>query len=125
MSSRKSSKSQKVLSRAENGAIVDHSKYIKTYRHHIMRVMRAIESGSVEEIDLEKMRNFLQMSLALMETAPMHQIQGAWRHAEILAFEHGGVADADSDIGEDHEVILGDTKLKEVERSEYKPLLAN
>jgi len=116
----RSRKSQKVLSRAEGGVIIDHSRYIKTYRHHITRVMRAIEGGTVDETDLEKLRNFIQMSLALMETAPIHQIQGAWRHAEILAFTHNDVADAD-----DHQVVLGDTVPNLVERKDHKPLAAN
>lgn len=103
-------KSQKKLSQAENGQIVNHAAYIKTYRSNVMRVMRDIENGTVSIEDLAKLRNFLQMSFALMETAPVHQIQSAWRHVEILAFQHQQVEDV-----EDYAGVLGKTEFKQAE----------
>lgn len=100
------SKSLKRLSQAEGGQVIDHSHYIKTYRTNVMRVMRDIEAGTVNLEDLEKLRNFCQMAVSLMETAPIHQIQAAWRHTEILAFAHEQVEDADSDF----KVVPGDTQ---------------
>jgi hypothetical protein len=103
-------KSQKKLSQAENGQIVNHATYIKTYRTNVMRVMRDIEKGTVSIEDLAKLRNFLQMSFSLMETAPIHQIQSAWRHVEILAFTHQQVEDV-----EDYAGVLGKTEFNQVE----------
>lgn len=110
-------KSNKVLSRAENGQIIDHSKYIKTYRHHVLRVIRSIESGTVTVEDLAKLRNFVQMSLALMEHAPMTQIQQAWRHVEILAFAQEQVEEL-----EDYVSVAGPTEFqqKHIEGSPIK-----
>jgi len=115
-----SSRSNKKLSKAEGGQIIDHSRYMKTYRHHVMRILREIREGRVNEEDLDKLQNFCQMSFSLMETAPMHQIQGAWRHAEILAFEHGQVEDADGrqegPTTDETQVVLGPTEFKQVQR---------
>ena len=102
----KYSKSQKKLSQAENGQIVDHARYIKTYRYQVTRVLRDIEAGTVNVEDLEKLRNFCQMSISLMETAPIHQIQSAWRHTEIVAFAHNEVEDADTP---DYGVVMAET----------------
>lgn len=101
-------KSQKKLSQAENGQIVNHARYIKTYRSNVMRVMRDIEKGTVSIEDLAKLRNFLQMSFALMETAPIHQIQSAWRHVEILAFTHDQTEDL-----EDYAGVVGQTEMQQ------------
>jgi hypothetical protein len=100
--------SQKKLSRAENGQIVNHQQYVKTYRHHVMRVIRDIEEGKVNIEDLAKLRNFCQMSFALMEQAPVAQIQAAWRFMEILTFQHSQAEDL-----EDYAGVLGQTEMKQ------------
>lgn len=97
------SRKSKKLNKAEEGQVVDHTKYMKTYRHHVTRILRDIEAGSVDEVDMDKFRNFIQMSLALMETAPVSQIQAAWRHAEILSF---------TQPEPDTEIIRGETKMQ-------------
>lgn len=103
-------KSQKKLSQAENGQIINHAQYIKTYRNNVMRVMRDIEKGTVSIEDLAKLRNFLQMSLSLMETAPVHQIQSAWRHMEILTFQHDQAENLDDYAG-----VVGQTEMQQQE----------
>jgi hypothetical protein len=103
-----SKKSNRQLSKAENGQIRDHSHYMKTYRSNVMRVLRDVRAGKVSEEDLDKLQNFCQMSLSLMETAPMHQIESAWRHAEILAFTHEQV--------EDVEIVPGQTEPQRIVR---------
>jgi hypothetical protein len=83
-----STKRKQKLSRAENGKIIDHGAYIFTYRSHVTRVLKDIESGTVSEEDFAKLHNFCRMALSLMETAPISQIQAAWRQCEILDFVH-------------------------------------
>jgi hypothetical protein len=106
-------RSAKVMSRGQNGEIIDHTKYIKTYRHHVMRVIRNIESGTVDGDDMDKLRNFCLMALALMDTVPISQIQGAWRDAEILSFEHPAVAEV--------EAVHAITEYQRVERASVIP----
>lgn len=103
------SRSNKKLSKAEGGQIIDHQKYIKSYRSNVMRVIRDIEAGTVSELDLEKIRNFCQMSLALMDVVPMHVIQSAWRNAEILSF----VNEPTEDPATDTEVVRGETPFQQ------------
>lgn len=79
---------EKKLNRALDGTQKDHAKYVRTYRHHVMRVVRDIEQGTVSIEDLAKLRNFCQMAVTLMEQAPITLIQAAWRDTEILAFVH-------------------------------------
>jgi hypothetical protein len=94
-----------LLNRSLNGAPRDHQKYIKTYRYHVMRVVRDIEAGTVSVEDLAKLRNFCQMAITLMEKASMTLIEQAWRDTEILAFVH----DSDDDTG----VVLKDGTVVE------------
>lgn len=84
----------KILNRSLNGAPRDHAKYIRTYRHHVMRVISDIEAGNVAVEDMAKLRNFCQMAITLMEKAPMTLIEQAWRDTEILSFVHDGDGDA-------------------------------
>ncbi len=79
-----------------------------------MRILREIRAGNIDEMDLDKLQNFCQMSLSLMALAPMTQIQSAWRHAEILAFEHGQVEDVEG--RQDTEIVAGETVPKQEQR---------
>lgn len=72
---------------------IDHAKYVRNYKHQVMRVVRDIESGTVSEEDLAKLRNYCQMSLRLMEKSTMSQIQAAWRDVEITAFVHDSISE--------------------------------
>jgi hypothetical protein len=76
------------LNKSTSGQPVDHRKYIKNYRNNVVRVLNSIRSGAVSEDDMDRLHNFCQMALALMETAPMAQIEKAWQHAELMSFEH-------------------------------------
>lgn len=96
----------KKMNVVEGGAVRNHQQYIKTYRHHVQRVLRTIRDGVVTEDDLDRLTNFCQMAVTLMEGAPMRQIEDAWRTTELLAFEHADLQ---------HEVVLGDTVPKVVE----------
>lgn len=80
------------------GEVIDHTKYVRNYKFQVMRVIRDIESGIVNEEDLAKLRNYCQMSLRLMEKSPMSMIQSAWRDIEIAALLHDAVEDID-DVG--------------------------
>ena len=74
----------------------EHTNYMQTYRQNVMRVLRDIRQGNVNEEDLDKLQNFCQMSLALMNVVPMTDIQAAWRNAEMMAYM----------TAEDHGVVL-------------------
>lgn len=65
------------------------------YRHHIYRVLNDISNGVIDEGDLNKLAAFCHTSLALMGKVQ----EGAWRKAErdaeIRAWEHGEIKEAD------------------------------
>ncbi len=94
----------KQLNRGLVDAPVDHTKYVRNYKHQVMRVIREIETGTVSEEDLARLRNYCQMSLRLLEKSPMTAIQAAWRDVEITALFHDSVEDLPEDVG----VILKD-----------------
>jgi len=82
---------------------VDHRVYVDTYRKNVVRVLRNIQKGSVVEDDLNKLLNFCQMSLALLEVVNIDHIRQAWTNAELMSFMHPEA--------EDLEVVL-DPKLQ-------------
>jgi hypothetical protein len=86
----------KQLNRGLGETQVDHTKYVRNYKFQVMRVIRDIESGTVSEDDLARLRNYCQMSLRLLEKTPMTAIQAAWRDVEINAFMHGAIEDLDA-----------------------------
>jgi hypothetical protein len=101
----------KQLNRGLGETAIDHTKYVRTYKYQVMRVIREIEAGTVSEEDLARLRNYCQMSLRLMEKTPMTAIQAAWRDVEITALVH----DAVEDLPEDGGIILKDGTKVEVE----------
>lgn len=77
-------KSNRKLSRAKGGISIDHRKYVDNYRANVMRVLRDIRAGIVNEEDVDKLQNFCQASLALWNIVDMRTIQSAWTNAEIM-----------------------------------------
>lgn len=61
---------------------------IDIYRSNFMRTIRDIRSGLVNEVDIDKLQNFLQTSLALMNMVPIQIFEDAKRNAEINSFLH-------------------------------------
>lgn len=59
---------------------------IDIYRSNFMRTVRDIRSGLVNEVDIDKLQNFLQTSLALMAMVPIQIFEDAKRNAEINSF---------------------------------------
>lgn len=92
MSQRKKKVSNGVSTAAKNrsldGTYVDHKKYVKLYRYHTMRVIKEIRKGIVNEEDIDRLQNFVQMGLALMDRSNMEDIDKAWRNAEAMSFIH-------------------------------------
>jgi hypothetical protein len=90
-----------------DGTFVDHKKYIKLYRHQTMRVIRDLRRGVVNEIDMDKLQNFVQFALALADRATMEDIDKAWRNAEAMSFIHADMGIEVVEIeGADYEGIL-------------------
>lgn len=89
----------KQLNRGLGESQVDHTKYVRTYKYQVMRVIREIESGTVSEEDMARLRNYCQMSLRLLEKTPMTAIQAAWRDVEIAALVHDSVEELPVDLG--------------------------
>ncbi len=61
-------------------------KLIDIYRSNFMRTIRDIRSGLVNEVDVDKLQNFLQTSLALMAMVPVQIFEDAKRNAELNSF---------------------------------------
>jgi len=61
---------------------------INGYRIGVMRVISSINKGEVEEIELEKLNNFAQFALALMEIAGPEQWTRAKLNAELMNYLH-------------------------------------
>lgn len=57
-------------------------------RHEAMRVIHAIRDGSVDEVDLEKLQNFVQFACALMEMEGPAKWSLAKVNAELLFLAH-------------------------------------
>lgn len=73
---------------ALDGSFVDHKKYVNLYRHHTMRVIKDVRRGVVNETDMDKLQNFVQMALALMDRSTVQDIDKAWRNSEAMSFIH-------------------------------------
>lgn len=59
---------------------------VSIYRHNSMRTIREIRKGIVNESDIDRMQNFLQASLWLMEHVPVELFRRAQMHAELGHF---------------------------------------
>jgi hypothetical protein len=59
---------------------------IDGYRVGVMRVINSINKGEVEEIELEKLNNFAQFSLALMQISGPEKWARAKMNAEMMMY---------------------------------------
>jgi hypothetical protein len=59
---------------------------INGYRIGVMRVIASINNGVVEEVDLEKLNNFAQFALALMEISGQEKWTRAKMNAEMMNY---------------------------------------
>lgn len=59
---------------------------INGYRIGVMRVIASINKGEVEEIELEKLHNFAQFSLALMQISGREKWERAKLNAEMMMY---------------------------------------
>jgi hypothetical protein len=62
---------------------------IDGYRTGVMRVINNINKGEVEETELEKLNNFAQFALALMEISGREKWERAKLNAEMLMYLRG------------------------------------
>lgn len=62
---------------------------IDGYRTGVMRVINNINKGEVEEIELEKLNNFAQFALALMEISGREKWERAKLNAEMFMYLRG------------------------------------
>lgn len=59
---------------------------VNGYRTGVMRVIDSINKGEVEEIELEKLNNFAQFALALMEISGAEKWARAKLNAELMSY---------------------------------------
>jgi len=59
---------------------------IDGYRLGVMRVISSINKGEVEEIELEKLHNFAQFALALMQISGRDKWERAKLNAEMMHY---------------------------------------
>lgn len=59
---------------------------IDAYRSGVMRVINSINKGEVEEAELEKLHNFAQFSLALMQISGRERWERAKLNAEMMMY---------------------------------------
>jgi hypothetical protein len=59
---------------------------IDSYRVGVMRVINSINKGEVEETELEKLNNFAQFSLALMQISGPEKWARAKMNAEMMMY---------------------------------------
>jgi hypothetical protein len=59
---------------------------IDGYRVGVMRVINSINKGEVEETELEKLNNFAQFSLALMQISGPEKWARAKMNAEMMMY---------------------------------------
>jgi hypothetical protein len=59
---------------------------INGYRIGVMRVINSINKGEVEEIELEKLHNFAQFALALMQISGREKWERAKLNAEMMMY---------------------------------------
>lgn len=62
---------------------------VDAYREGVMRVINSINKGEVEEIELEKLHNFAQFSLALMQLSGPEKWARAKMNAELMNYIKG------------------------------------
>lgn len=62
---------------------------INGYRIGVMRVINSINKGEVEEIELEKLHNFAQFALALMQISGREKWERAKLNAEMMMYFKG------------------------------------
>lgn len=59
---------------------------IDGYRTGVMRVINSINKGEVDELELEKLHNFAQFSLALMQISGPDKWERAKLNAELMMY---------------------------------------
>lgn len=59
---------------------------IDAYREGVMRVIKSINKGEVDALDLEKLNNFAQFSLALMQISGPEKWARAKMNAELMMY---------------------------------------
>jgi hypothetical protein len=59
---------------------------IDGYRVGVMRVINSINKGEVDELELEKLHNFAQFSLALMQISGPDKWERAKMNAELMMY---------------------------------------
>lgn len=62
---------------------------IDAYREGVMRVIYSINKGEVEELELEKLHNFAQFALALMQISGPEKWARAKMNAEMMMYMRG------------------------------------
>jgi hypothetical protein len=98
-----------------------HFKYVTHYRVNVMKVMKSIREGTVDEDDLDRLQNYLQMTFKMMDVVPLRQLQGLWRDTEIFGHIHDDLQTPD-DAVVDATVVLDPKKQGPKNRQQRRAL---
>lgn len=88
-----------------------HYNYVQTYRRNVMATISAVRNGVIDEIELDKLQNFCQMSLKMMEKTSLLQLRSIWRDTEIMGLVHPDDAETAVVLDPSKQPILFDEKL--------------
>jgi hypothetical protein len=83
---------------------------VELYRQNAMRTLREVRQGLVNELDVDRLQNFVLSALALMQIVSVDTFRQAQRNAELLGFLKGG----------DAQVVLD--PLKQKKQQQFPPL---
>lgn len=86
VSSRKRNKHPELVTRVHE---LPRDQLVEIYRANAMRTVRDIRHGIVNEEDIDKLQNFIQTALALMQKVPVEVFRQSQRNAEIIGFISG------------------------------------
>jgi hypothetical protein len=99
-----------------------HFKYVTHYRVNVMKVIQSIRDGTVDEDDLDRLQNYVQLSFKMMERMPMSTLNELWRNLEIFGHivQEDGATTVDTLT--EAEIILDGTKQLPKNREERRRL---
>lgn len=74
----------------------DHEKaaVVAAYRSGAMKAIRSLRSGSIDEIELDKLQNFVVTACAMMELVSLSTFREAQRIAEMRSLIHNATEEA-------------------------------
>jgi hypothetical protein len=99
-----------------------HFKYKVHYRVNVMKVMANIRAGTVDEADLDRLQNYLQMTFKMMDVVPLKMLHDLWRDTEIFGHLHADLNMPDDQVVDDTTIVLDAAKQGPKNRQQRRAL---